>query len=77
MLKAVKAPVIDRPRVRVRGRLAGEVTRVEFRNGGVDVVGIEVHGVVQQAGVVDLQDRQRFDNYGLVGGLAVEPARVC
>ena len=34
-------PRDDRPRVRVGGRLAGEVSGIELLEGGVDVVGVE------------------------------------
>ncbi len=34
-------PRDDRPRVRVCGRFAGEVPGIEFREGRVDVVGVE------------------------------------
>ena len=36
-----RRPRDDRPRVRVGGRFAGEVPRVEFLEGGVEVVGVE------------------------------------
>ena len=38
------AAVMSRPRVRVGGRLAGEVAGVEFLEGGVDVVEVERDG---------------------------------
>ena len=49
-------PRDDRPRVRVGGRFAGEVPGIEFREGGVDVVGVE-HDVRRDPVVgVDLDD---------------------
>ena len=40
-VECVVKPRDNRPRVRVSGRFAGEVTGIEFLDGGVDVVGVE------------------------------------
>ena len=54
-------PHDDRPRVRVGGRFAGEVPRVEFGDGGVEVVELEhdeCHDLIRAA--VDFDDAQRI-----------------
>ena len=52
----------NRPHVRVGGRFAGEVPGLEFFECGVEVIGIEEHGVVQQLVVVDFRHLQNFDH---------------
>ncbi len=47
---------MTRPRVRVGGRFAGEVSGVEFGKGGVDVVGVEHDGADDPLLGVDLDD---------------------
>ena len=54
---------------------AGEVTGVEFGEGGVGVVNVEDNEVVHQATVVYFHDRQGFDCDRAVGALRVHPAR--
>ena len=51
----------NRPRVRVGGRFAGEVARVELREGGVEVVGVERDLCRDPLVGVDLDDCRRFD----------------
>ena len=50
----------DRPRVRVGGRFAGEVSRVEFRDGGVEVVGVEHDERRDPLVGVDLDDAEHI-----------------
>ena len=54
-----EGPRDDRPCARVRGRFAGEVTGVEFGEGGVDVVEVEIDLAHHQPVGVDLGDLQR------------------
>ena len=53
-------PRDDRPRVRVRGRFAGEVPGVEFLEGGVDVVEVERDSRRDPVVGVDLDDAERL-----------------
>ena len=50
----------DRPRVRVRSRFTGEVTGVEFRDGGVEVVEVECDGRRDPFVRVDFDDAAGF-----------------
>ena len=50
----------DRPRVRVRGRFAGEVPGVEFGEGGVDVVEVERDVCDDPLVGVDLDDAEHL-----------------
>ena len=50
----------DRPRVRVGGRFAGEVSGVELLEGGVDVVGVEHDACRDPVVGVDLDDAERL-----------------
>ena len=61
----------DRPRVRVGGGFAGEVPGVEFREGGVDVVGVEHDARHDPLVGVDLDDVERLDVERL-GAVAAE-----
>ncbi len=51
----------NRPRVRVGGRFAGEVSRIELREGSVDVVGIERDACHDPFVGVDLDDAEYLD----------------
>ena len=61
----------DRPRVRVGGRFAGEVSGVELREGGVNVIGIEREARHDPVVGVDLDDVERLDAEFSVEQLAV------
>ena len=50
----------DRPRVRVSGRFAGEVSGIEFLEGGVDVVEVERDGGGEPVIGVDLEDAEHL-----------------
>ena len=69
-------PRDDRPRVRVGGRFAGEVSGVELREGGVDVVGVE-HDVRHDPLVgIDLGDAEHFGVERLGPLIAAREVRV-
>src|SRR5271165_2560398 len=51
----------DRPRVRMGGRFAGEISCVEFLEGGVDVVRVEQDVCRYPIVVIELGDAQHFD----------------
>ncbi len=50
----------DPPDARVGGRLAGEVSGIEFLESGVDVVGVERDQIHYQPVGIDLGHRERF-----------------
>ena len=53
-------PCNHRPRVRVGGRFAGEVSGIELREGGVDVVDVEHDDRRDPLVGVDLDDVERL-----------------
>src|SRR6202000_78967 len=75
-VERVVEPRDDRPRPRVGGRFAGEVSGVEFREGGVDVVRIETHAEVEKAGFADFYDLQHLDGDWLIVVFGVAVADV-
>ena len=56
------SPCDDRPRARVGGRLAGEVSGVELFEGSVDVVGVEHDARHDPLVSVDLDDAEQLGN---------------
>ena len=60
----------NRPGLCVRGGFAGAVARIEFLEGGVEVVGIEAHGVVDKV-VFNFHHRQDLHGDRLVRRIGV------